>query len=424
MTNILQMANVNHHLSAFHPVTENDVRKVIETLATKSCELDEIPTTILKSCLEECLGIVTMVVNASLDQGPFVSTWKTTIVRPLLKKPGLELAESNYRPVSNLNFLSKVLKKKVALQHVVQWTLQNISSSPDHQSAIASTTHSRRHSSRLLMTSLILAYGRPRSNCNGCIDLSAAFDTVDHGTLEKVLRVKFGFTGKALSWFSSYLRPRYFMVNVWWSIFVFLKSVTFSVPQGSCAGPMLYSAYASTVTEVLPGNLEIHGYADDHAIKGIIYQRRTDGKIGLRDVRIITAGHQKMDERESAKEEWQQNWIHYLRNSATEVKNYNKLYWREQHTNIKVSMCEISWCFSRWELDNETSYHREVQDNKHINLIRIKNIRKYLTQEACSTLMLGWLLSTWLWKPHCSPGCLKSTFRDYNEYRTWQQNSF
>ena len=47
-----------------------------------------------------------------------------------------------------------------------------------------------------------------------CIDLSAAFDTVDHGTLEKVLRVKLGITGKALSWFSSYLRPRDFMVNV------------------------------------------------------------------------------------------------------------------------------------------------------------------------------------------------------------------
>ena len=46
------------------------------------------------------------------------------------------------------------------------------------------------------------------------IDLSAAIDTVDHGTLEKVLRVKFEITGKALSWFSSYLRPRDFMVNV------------------------------------------------------------------------------------------------------------------------------------------------------------------------------------------------------------------
>ena len=47
-----------------------------------------------------------------------------------------------------------------------------------------------------------------------CIDLSAAFDTVDHGTLEKGLRVKFGITGKALSWFSSYLLPRDFMVNI------------------------------------------------------------------------------------------------------------------------------------------------------------------------------------------------------------------
>ena len=123
----------NPHLSVFHAVTENDLRKVIKTLATKSCELDEIPTKILKSCLEECLGIVIKIVNASLDQGRFVSTWKTAIVRPLLKKPGLELAESNYRPASNLNFLSKVLEK-VALQQFNEHC-RTFNLLPDHQSA-------------------------------------------------------------------------------------------------------------------------------------------------------------------------------------------------------------------------------------------------------------------------------------------------
>ena len=45
------------------------------------------------------------------------------------------------------------------------------------------------------------------------------------------------------------------------------KELTFSVPQGSCAGPTLYSIYASTVSEVIPNIIDIHGYADDHAIK-------------------------------------------------------------------------------------------------------------------------------------------------------------
>ena len=104
-------------------------------------------------------------------------------------------------------------------------------------------------------------------NATACIDLSAAFDTVDYGILEKVLRVKFGITGKSLSRFSSYLRPRDFMVNVGETYSSKKENVTFSVPQGSCAVPVLYSAYASTVTEVLPGNLEIYGYANGHAIK-------------------------------------------------------------------------------------------------------------------------------------------------------------
>ena len=147
----LPSGECNHHLSAFHSVTGNDVRKVIKTLATKSCELDEIPTKILKSCLVECLGIVTKIVNALLDRGRFVSTRKIAIVRPLLKKPGLELAESNYCPVSNLNFLLKVLET-VALQQFIEhcrtFNLLRTINPP-----IANTTHARRRSSRLLMTS-------------------------------------------------------------------------------------------------------------------------------------------------------------------------------------------------------------------------------------------------------------------------------
>ena len=64
------------------------------------------------------------------------------------------------------------------------------------------------------------------------IDLSAAFDTVDHDILLKVLQKQYGISGNALKWFNNYLQPRSFCVN--------------SVPQGSCADPILYSNYAST----------------------------------------------------------------------------------------------------------------------------------------------------------------------------------
>ena len=99
-----------------------------------------------------------------------------------------------------------------------------------------------------------------------CIDLSAAFDTVHHGILLNVSQQKFGVEETALSWFNSYLRPRSAKVLVGEE---FSKStdLSFSVPQGSICGPVLYTAYAST----LPGSindcdLDILGYADDHSL--------------------------------------------------------------------------------------------------------------------------------------------------------------
>ena len=97
-------------LNGFTPMTQDEVSKVISGLKSKSCELDPIPTTILKVMLPKILPLITKIVNKSLGDSAFCREWKTTVVRPLLKKVGLELIFSNYRPVSNLNFISKVIE--------------------------------------------------------------------------------------------------------------------------------------------------------------------------------------------------------------------------------------------------------------------------------------------------------------------------
>ena len=98
------------------------------------------------------------------------------------------------------------------------------------------------------------------------IDLSAVFDTVDHNILLNVLTTKFNVMGTALNLLDSYLRPRYCKVTVH-DHFSSNKEQAFSVPQGSCAGPVLYTAYSSTMSEVVPKQISIHGYADDHGLK-------------------------------------------------------------------------------------------------------------------------------------------------------------
>ena len=85
-------------------------------------------------------------------------------------------------------------------------------------------------------------------NCTALvgIDLSVTFDTVDHNIFIDAMNINFGVNGTALKWLESYLRPRWFKVNIG-KKYSNPISLEVSVPQGSCGGPVLYSCYASTM---------------------------------------------------------------------------------------------------------------------------------------------------------------------------------
>ena len=82
------------------------------------------------------------------------------------------------------------------------------------------------------------------------MDLSAAFNTVDHDILLNILHDSFGITGTALNWFDSYLKPCSCVVTVQ-KARSSCRDLAFSVPQGSCAGPVLFLAYMLTFPQVV-----------------------------------------------------------------------------------------------------------------------------------------------------------------------------
>ena len=84
-------------------VSVEDVSKIIFESTNASCELDPIPTWLLKSCLDALAPSIAEMVNMSLLTGLVPDNWKTALVIPLLKKPGLDLVLKNFRPVSNLS---------------------------------------------------------------------------------------------------------------------------------------------------------------------------------------------------------------------------------------------------------------------------------------------------------------------------------
>ena len=97
------------------------------------------------------------------------------------------------------------------------------------------------------------------------MDLSAAFDMVDHNILIDVLSNQYGFEGKVLNWFDTYLRAHFCQVDINRTRSS-IQPLDFSVPQGSCAGPMLYTVYASTLQYQILEGMGLNGFADDHSV--------------------------------------------------------------------------------------------------------------------------------------------------------------
>ena len=92
-----------------------EVCQIVLESCNASCRLNPGPTWLVKSCLDVLALSITEMVNVSLLSGRVPENWKTTVVIPPLKKPGLDLLYKNFRPVSNLSFISKVVEK-AALQ--------------------------------------------------------------------------------------------------------------------------------------------------------------------------------------------------------------------------------------------------------------------------------------------------------------------
>ncbi len=100
----------------FVPITPADTRKIIFSLAPKSCEFDPLPARLFRDCVQYLLEFITTIINKSLTSGEFILSWKTSILRPLIKGSNLPTTYKRYRPDSNVPFLSKVLEKAALSQ--------------------------------------------------------------------------------------------------------------------------------------------------------------------------------------------------------------------------------------------------------------------------------------------------------------------
>ena len=125
--------------------------------------------------------------------------FKKAIISPLIKKQNLDQnILKNYRPVSNLSFISKIIEKAVCSQ--MNEYLSSFSLFEKHQSAYRKF-HNTETALVKITNDLLLAADDKKVSVVVLLDLSAAFDTIDHNILIKRLKEDFGFDSKVLDWF-------------------------------------------------------------------------------------------------------------------------------------------------------------------------------------------------------------------------------
>ena len=148
------------------------------------------------------LPILTLLVNLSLSTGEFCTSLKTAIVTPLLKKPNLDCdIFKNYRPVSNLSFISKLIERLVSIQLIAHLTANNLY---DKFQSAYRAMHSTETALLRVQNDLLQAVDSQGGAILVLLDLSAAFDTIDHAALLHALERRCGISGTQVVCILSY----------------------------------------------------------------------------------------------------------------------------------------------------------------------------------------------------------------------------
>ena len=248
-------------LHTFKPTSEDEVRKMIMRTKSTQCSLDPIPTFLIKACLDALLPAITRIINLSMSEGVMPTCLKKALVIPLLKKVNLILEIlKNFRPISNLSYLSKLIERIVAARITEHMVTNNL-----HE--LWQSSYKKFHSCETALikvqNDILQAVDGKKCVLLVLLDLSAAFDTVDHEKLLETLAQRIGLAGTALKWFKNYLSDRIQSViidgiesNIW--------KMLFGVPQGSVLGPILFIIYTSPLGDIIRRHgLDFHLYADD-----------------------------------------------------------------------------------------------------------------------------------------------------------------
>jgi hypothetical protein len=179
----------------FQEITEHEIKNAVDKVGKKSCELDPVPAKIFQGCQKTLLPIITKISNESLQSGCMPEKLKGAVLKPKVKKDSLEYEEYTNRSISNLKFLSKVIEKLAAgqlLEHLANNNLEEPFQSAYKRFRIAETTLLK------VQNDIRVAIDNRKCVVLLLLDMSAAFDAVDHELLLQRMFKRFGIDGQVV----------------------------------------------------------------------------------------------------------------------------------------------------------------------------------------------------------------------------------
>ena len=377
-------------LEKFDVISEAEIKKIITSSKTSSNDLDPCPMKdlIKATNFHLLVEIITFIVNLSWNTKTFPDSEKTGIIKPLYKGEGNANELKFYRPVTSLSFLSKVIEK-ATLGRLNKFLDEN-NILPSNQSAYQKF-HSTESTVTGVLDDLLLEVDKSKICLVFMLDLSAAFDTVDHDLLLQDLS-EIGLGVQTTEWFKSYLRNRHFKVKI---NNTFSKSVPLprGVPQGSVAGPNLFLIYTRRLTAILDAhNISYKLFADDTQGYHLIECYETDVKfvvdIILKCKKWLRKKLQKLNEDKSKLMfVGKKTCLNNLKTSQ----NLEVIFINNEPVKVESVLKNLGTWF-----DENLTLRAQVMSvvrSTNLQLRNISYIRKYLTISSLKTIATQQILS-------------------------------
>ena len=352
-------------------------------------ECGSIPpsVTIQANCIDVLAPLIMEIVNLSLSTGKMPDDYKNAVLIPLLKKISLDQEIfNNFRPISNLVYISKLIEKVIASRLHSHMTNNNLYEE-------LQSSNRKFHSTETALTcvhdDILKTIDDNKSVLLIMLDLSAAFDTVDHDVLLERLKSGLGICGTALNWFKSYLsgRSQSVLINGTQSK---PTSLVCGVPQGSVLGPILFTIYMLPLGDIIKRHgMQFHMYADDCQLyttfeASDINQTALNMEILIDDIRG-----------------WYSENMLKLNDSKTEMMVISSKFRPSVHLDhIKIGESSISPSETVWNLgvimDSNYTMVSHINHKVQESFLKIRELSyylRYLTDESSKTAVHAYVTS-------------------------------